>query len=157
MGKLNVSKKEYATVGYLGGAIMHCNDTEVHDWRKQLQNPFLYSGHSIMKWNDPAKRDYRNFQGEHKTYPSIPTNEIVNLDKRDILESDIFICRYIKPSVGTSMEVMFAWLHNIPVIVWADIELELSPWLIYHSSCVTYSLEECVEKIQLYSEFNRRQ
>src|SRR5258707_4663776 len=43
--------------------------------------------------------------------------EIVENDKADIDKSDVLLVNYVKPSVGTSMEILWAWLaHKISML-----------------------------------------
>lgn len=52
------------------------------------------------------------------------------------------VVMYDKPSVGTSMEVLFAWERDIPVVVIVpNVTWPLSPWLKYHAARVVDSLE----------------
>ena len=84
-------------------------------------------------------RDYRG--REHSDY-----REIVELDKRDVRSCDIIIVMYTQPSVGTSMEVFYAWTLGIPVIVINESGKPVSPWLRYHSTTIVESKENAAEK-----------
>ena len=79
---------------YLSGAMMDCTDAECKDWReeaKQLLN---------CATRDPAAlRDYRG--REHEAIA-----EVVEDDKADIDTCTFVLVNYIKPSVGTSMEIL---------------------------------------------------
>lgn len=132
-------------VVYLAGAIMGCTDGAANDWRHEIIDWFkLYDD---VKFNNPMKRDYRGREDED-------INEIVMLDKRDILSSNVIVVRYKEPSVGTSMETFFAWTLGKPIIVWADPGVRVSPWLKYHSSCVVENFEQCIDKIIVYGDYN---
>jgi nucleoside 2-deoxyribosyltransferase len=119
---------------YLCGPINGCTNEEARNWREVVKIHFPASV-------DPMKRDYRG--KELSNY-----REIVDLDKRDIRNCDIVLVNYDKPSVGTSMEVFYAWTLGIPVVVWTSRDARLSPWLIYHSTTIVNSLDEVVSKIQ---------
>jgi len=112
---------------YLCGPIQGCTDAEANDWRTAVKQRFSQAV-------DPMRRDYRGKQLSNY-------REIVDLDKRDIRGSDALLVKYDKPSVGTSMEVMYAWERGIPVVVWCDPGVVLSPWLLYHSTAVVYTLD----------------
>ena len=86
-------------------------------------------------------RDYRGREAE--SY-----REIVDLDKRDVREADVILVNYIKPSVGTSMEIFYAWGIGKPVIVWCAADTNISPWLRYHSTAFVHSLSGVVSKIR---------
>jgi hypothetical protein len=90
---------------------------------------------------DPMKRDYRGKEAE--SY-----REIVDLDKRDVRTSDVILVNYVKPSVGTSMEVFYAWSIGIPIVLWCAPDASISPWLRYHSTAIVHSLDEAVRKIR---------
>ncbi|WP_089177229.1 nucleoside 2-deoxyribosyltransferase [Bosea sp. AS-1] len=118
---------------YLCGPINGCTDEEAKDWRdycaKKLDGICF----------DPMVRDYRGRELE----PGI-ASEIVENDKSDILQCDSLLVYYEKPSVGTSMEVLFAYDNGIPAIVVDKSGKPLSPWLVYHSSAVFSSLDAAV-------------
>lgn len=117
---------------YLCGPINGCTDAEAKNWREAVKE-HLYSLNCVVCSVDPMKRDYR---------------EIVELDKRDIRGCDIILVNYDKPSVGTSMEVFYAWTLGIPIVVWHAPDAKLSPWLIYHSTSLVTSLDEAVAKLR---------
>ena len=119
---------------YLGGPINGCSDAEATDWRETAK---LYFPQSV----DPMVRDYRG--REHHDY-----REIVDLDKRDIRGSDALLVRYERPSVGTSMEIFYAWTLGIPVVVWTDAATSISPWMRYHSTSIVLTLPEAIEKLR---------
>lgn len=119
---------------YLCGPINGCTDEECKDWRERVKT---FYPRSI----DPMKRDYRGREAE--SY-----REIVELDKRDVRRADVVLVNYSKPSVGTSMEVFFAWTIGTPVIVWCASDAVISPWLRYHSIAIVHSLDEALRKIR---------
>lgn len=119
---------------YLGGAINGCTDSECNDWRSAAIK--LLDGHTPI---NPMDRDYRGREDEC-------TAEIVELDKRDIDDSDALLVSYLKPSVGTAMEILYAWERGKPIYVFTDLE-RVSPWLTYHSTEILPSLETAILKI----------
>lgn len=121
---------------YLCGPINGCTDSEAKDWREAVKAIFPES-------IDPMKRDYRGRETEDY-------REIVDLDKRDIRNADVVLVNYDKPSVGTSMEIMYAWERGIPIIVWIRTDERVSPWLRYHSTAFVSSLADVEAKL---SEF----
>jgi nucleoside 2-deoxyribosyltransferase len=121
-----------AKVVYLCGPINGCTDAECKDWREEAKHHF-----SII---DPMARDYRGKESE--SY-----REIVDLDKLDIRNSDALLVNYVKPSVGTSMEVFYAWTLGKPVLVMCDPGAVLSPWLRYHSTAIVHSWSDALDKL----------
>ena len=111
---------------YLCGPINGCTDEECNNWRDFLMNS---ETKYPINWINPMVRDYRGREME----PGIDA-EIVENDKLDIDGSDLLIVNYDKPSVGTSMEILYAWDLGIPVWLVRKPGTKLSPWLTYHSS-----------------------
>lgn len=118
---------------YLCGPINGCTDEECKDWREEVKRFFPNA-------IDPMVRDYRGREDEC-------VNEIVELDKLDIQNSDVLLVNYDKPSVGTSMEVFYAWTLQTPVIVWCKAGTKISPWLRYHATEIVYSLSAAYDAI----------
>lgn len=118
---------------YLCGPINGCTDAEANDWRSAIKMIFANT-------IDPMVRDYR---GKEAT----AYREIVDLDKRDVRQADVILVNYDKPSVGTSMEVFYAWTLGKPIIVWCRFDAVISPWLRYHSTCLVHSMVEVIEAV----------
>ena len=91
------------------------------------------NGHEIL---DPMKKDYRGVTDEK-------FREIVERDKALIDRCDVLLVNHSKPSVGTSMEILYAWEKGKEVILISEDEA-LSPWLLYHSNKVFHSLEDAI-------------
>lgn len=121
---------------YLAGPINGCTDSECKDWREYVKRE-LGEENTL----DPMRRDYRGIELES-------VNEIVEGDKEDIDASAIILVNYDRPSVGTSMEILYAWERNKPIIVVSLPETRLSPWLIYHSSKILNSFNDAIEYIK---------
>jgi nucleoside 2-deoxyribosyltransferase len=122
---------------YLCGPINGCTDNEAKGWRESAKE--LLTNCEVY---DPMVRDYRGRELE----PGI-AKEIVENDKLDVQACDALLVMYEKPSVGTSMEVLFA--HQLAkLIVLVDRSGKpLSPWLLYHSSRVFKTMEEACEAL----------
>lgn len=120
---------------YLCGPINGCTDAECKDWRGAARD--FFGDYCI----DPMKRDYRGREAE--SY-----REIVDLDKRDVRMADVLLVNYVKPSVGTAMEVFYAWTLGKPVVLWCSPDAVISPWLRYHSTAIVHTLADAVTKIR---------
>lgn len=121
---------------YLCGPINGCTDKECKDWREFVKT--IWDGATL----DPMRRDYRG--REHES-----VNQIVEFDKIDVINSDVILVNYDKPSVGTSMEVLYAWERGkLVVVVSKNGKQGLSPWLLYHSHAVCTSFEQAVNYVR---------
>lgn len=110
---------------YLCGPINGCTDEECKDWREAVK----------AKWPDaidPMRRDYRGKEDES-------VKQIVELDKIDIMNCDVVLVNHDKPSVGTSMEILYAFERGKFVVIVADHGARISPWLRYHSHAIVGS------------------
>jgi hypothetical protein len=121
---------------YLCGAMAGCSDQECKDWRDYATEK-LKDRFNLL---NPMNRDYRGIN----TYTEEQLKDIVEGDKRDIDNSEYVLCYYTKPSVGTSMELLYSWERGKYNIVVTNGQ-KISPWLIYHSHHVCESLDEALE------------
>jgi hypothetical protein len=121
---------------YLCGPIGGCTDEECKNWRDMVTK----QGYETI---DPMRRDYRGREGDF-------SKEIVEEDKIDIFQSDMLLVNYIKPSVGTSMEILFAWEQNKTIIVVTPKGTSISPWLKYHSHYIVNSFPEALKILDTY-------
>ena len=119
---------------YLCGPINGCTDDKANTWRDEVLSVYPNS-------INPMVRDYRGV--EHMEY-----REIVELDKRDIRKCCVVLVNYVKPSVGTSMEVFYAWTLGIPVITWCKPDAPISPWLRYHSTAFVHNFRGACKAIE---------
>jgi hypothetical protein len=119
-------------ITYLCGPINGRSDDDCRGWREAVK--------AVLPncW-DPMDRDYRGRELE----PGI-AKEIVENDKRDIDGSDVILVYYDKPSVGTSMEILYAHTFGKRIVLVDKSDKPLSPWLIYHCPEVTKSLDEAI-------------
>lgn len=124
----------YAPVGgvYLCGPINNRSDDDCCNWREEVKS-------RLPRCLDPMDRDYRGREME----PGIAA-EIVENDKRDILDCSALLVYYDRPSVGTSMEILFAFQRGLKIVLIDRSGVPLSPWLLYHCSVVVKSIDEAV-------------
>jgi hypothetical protein len=64
-----------------------------------------------------------------------------------VMASDAVLIHFDRPSVGTSMEVLFAWQIGKYVVIANVSGAPLSPWLLYHSHAQATSLADAVELV----------
>lgn len=119
---------------YLSGAMLGCTDSECRDWREYAKNNL------ICRTLDPMVRDYRD-------RPMDGMMDMVVNDKADIDICDIVLVNFVKPSVGTSMEVLYGWERGKDVILVAPVDTVISPWLVYHSHHLFHTIEDAVAHI----------
>jgi nucleoside 2-deoxyribosyltransferase len=122
---------------YLCGPINGCTDEVCRDWREWVKAN--YAGPTI----DPMRRDYRGIE-------AAKFREIVELDKVDVAQADVVLVNYEKPSVGTSMEIIWAWERGKIVVVVARFGTNISPWLRYHSHLIVHSFEDALDCIKAW-------
>jgi nucleoside 2-deoxyribosyltransferase len=116
---------------YLCGPINGCTDAECKDWREFVKAG--WEGPAL----DPMRRDYRGKEDES-------VREIVEFDKIDVMNSDAILVNFDKPSVGTSMEILYAFERGKLVVVVASPEARISPWMRYHSHKIVHSFREAL-------------
>ena len=120
---------------YLCGPINACSDSECMDWRSEARKHF-------PETIDPMRRDYRG--REHDSF-----TDIVEGDKQDIKDCDVVLAFCPKQSVGTSMEIFFAWTLQKQVIAIVPEGISISPWLIYHCTHVVMTMGEAVKILNI--------
>lgn len=142
---------------YLCGPIHGVSDDSHVTWREQAEGYFGGSYDSIYKPRmgdvdyeekkklfkilNPLRRNFRDNE-------LFSQNEIVQLDKADIMNSDILLVNGMKPGWGTAMEVLFGFIHHKIIVTFTGNSLkETSPWLAFHSTRVLKSLDEACEYI----------
>lgn len=121
---------------YLCGPINGRSDTDCMTWRDLVKR--LWDGRCL----DPMRRDYRGREAEF-------ASEIVELDRKDIEDSDAVLVYFDRPSVGTSMEVFYAKQIGKPVVVIDQSDAPLSPWLVHHSDDITKHLSVALASISM--------
>lgn len=136
-------------VVYLAGPIQHAADNG-HGWRDYVAAEVdAFEWLSPLDHGEPSDREYR--LGEYDLA------KLVETDKRLIDESDAVLVGWRRiPSVGTPMEILYAYQREIPVVVWYEPEgsrepvdeTELSPWLRYHTGPVDSALSRCIEALR---------
>lgn len=120
---------------YLAGPIFKCDDDECVVWREEAKK--LLKGFEI---SDPMERDYRGIQAEN-------IKDIVEGDKAAIDSCDALLVNFLKPSAGTSMEILYAWERKIPVYVIYKEDV-VTPWVLYHAERIFKTLPDAADHIR---------
>lgn len=118
---------------YLAGPIFQQSDAACNDWRAKFK-----ASHEF-EWLDPMRRDFRGREDS-------AVAELVEGDKEDIDACQALVAKVTIPSAGTSMEILWAWLNETPVITIA--EGKVSPWIRYHSVAIVPTEEAALEKLK---------
>lgn len=123
---------------YLAGGIKDMSKEVAIEWRTKATEKL----HTFQCLN-PMRRDFRESEFQSQ-------NEIVQLDKADIINADILLVNATKPSWGTAMEVLFAFQkHKIIVTFTGDNFENTSSWLAFHATRITKTLDEALEYIKV--------
>lgn len=119
---------------YLSGPMDHCTRAERDDWRDYVKA--WWSGCIL----DPCRREGKNRDPQ----------QLVMMDKADIMNSDVLLVNYWKNGTGTPMEIMYAFDRGkIVVIVVPDVN-NCSWWLKYHSHFICETIDEALQWIRDY-------
>lgn len=109
---------------YLAGPINGCDDAEANDWRRIVKEVLKARR---VDWLDPMDRDERGKEADQFA-------EIVEGDKADIDACDAVFAFCWQPSVGTSMEILYAHNQGKPVTAVIPVGKAVSPWIRYHAT-----------------------
>lgn len=122
---------------YLCGGIKDLNVEDQTVWRDKAVEEL-----DEFKIFNPMRRNFRNCEFQSQ-------NEIVSLDKKDIIDCDILLVNATKPSWGTAMEIMFGFdRHKIIVAFTGKTYTEVSPWVAFHATRICETLEEAIAYIK---------
>ena len=122
---------------YLCGGIKDLSTAEASEWRQKAIKA-LPEFHCL----NPMRRNFRDCEFQSQ-------NEIVQLDKNDIVDCDILLVNATKPSWGTAMEVLFGFQKYKIIVAFTGQEYkDISPWLAFHSTRVCMTMDEAVAYIK---------
>lgn len=119
---------------YLAGPINGCTEQESKGWRNELKR--LCAAEQEIEFLDPTEKDCSGLTGK----------EIVEFDKDLIEQCDLVFANCQRFSLGTSMEVIFAWERKKPVVCLASPGISI--WLDYHVECFVESLKAGAQLLQ---------
>jgi len=108
---------------YLAGPIRH-DENDGATWRNQIKQ------RKELQWVDPLD-SYNDHSDEYGNWSSqrIVENDLALIDKSDAL----LVNWDGTLSVGTPMEVVYAYLGNKEICVVTDVD-DISPWFEYHGT-----------------------
>lgn len=118
---------------YLAGALgcYTVDESYPYDWRDKVIEYFEMYLPDEFKCFDPTEH-YRYYENKHKT-----EKEVMRYDLRALKNSDVVLVdlKNLHKSLGTSDEILYAYLHGIPVIGFYESDSEeeienLHPWKI---------------------------
>lgn len=118
---------------YLCGGINGLTDSQCEDWRSLAKK--LLSSSTL----DPMRRDYRGSEADN-------VESIVAGDLEDIADSTFILVNATRPSWGTAMEVVYAYLAKKRIHAFAG-SSKISPWLQFHCNAIHATVEEACAAI----------
>lgn len=143
---------EEQPVVYLAGPINN-TDNGGTEWRKQIKSCCINEN---IVFTDPT--DNINVVGDELTITEEPEDEnevspaeIVGEDKEMLRKSDIVLVGYSDvKSVGTPMEVQWAYSRNYYIFMWIRDEtdiVDLSPWYRYHCDYISQDVDDVLNQL----------
>ena len=126
---------------YLCGPIMDESAGLAREWRKVAARQ-LGKSFGLL---DPMRRNFKDREVDS-------ANEIVEFDLQDIRNADILLVNYIKPSIGTAMEVFYA-ANNLQKFVVAFSPFDFkncSPWMVRYCTKILPSLDAAVAYLKTH-------
>ena len=124
----------------------------------------MHSRHPVA-WVDPTRResfhndllaineDFAHFTEYVNLCKKVMTMDLMDIDTCDMMLAD---CRYTHGrGIGTSMEMMYAYQKNIPVIMWKDPGQVLHPFLVSIATGIYYDKEAATKAVLEYADTMR--
>jgi nucleoside 2-deoxyribosyltransferase len=126
---------------YLCGPILARTTEQANEWRNKATK-------QLKKFTilNPMRRQFSDKD-------KLGINEIVQMDKEDVKNSDIILVNYNcarqeTTLCGTSMEIHLAYSLGKYIVAFTDLpEDKWSPWMIYHSTRICKSFDEAIQYI----------
>jgi len=128
---------------YLCGPIQSRTGEEANAWRQKAIKELS----SDFEMLDPMRRQFSDED-------MLGTNEIVQMDKKDVEEADILLVNYNcarqeTTLAGTAMEIHLAHQLGKYVVAFSDLPNEKrSPWMIYHCTRICNTEDDAIEYIK---------
>lgn len=144
---------------YLAGAIgCYGYNSEIPmEWRKEAEEYFKSRSVDFVCINPTNYYEYG--KEYHNT-----EREVMRFDMRKVKESDVILVNLadLDKSLGTSDEIIYAWLHNIPIIGFlktkdeymeCQVQAVIHPWKYEQVDRIEtgqYAMEEAIDYILNY-------
>ena len=139
---------------YLAGPVMSLDDGGA-SWREDVEAyccDAIDTRNPLSKYNIPVEQLTVVDGDSGNDDRTVSVSEIVENDKRLLDESDGVLVGYSAVrSIGTPMEVMWAYERDMPVVLWSRDETplsQLSPWYRYHVDHVTPTLSIALHTLE---------
>jgi len=129
---------------YLSGLIIGLPENEAITWRKYVADKLGEKFTCLC----PMRYKFDDSDSHSR-------NEIVSLDKKDIIDCDIVLVNAEKTSWGTGMEIMFGYIHHKIIVTYNSDPEKLSPWVWFHSTKVLKNVDEAIEYVRTVSRNGR--
>jgi nucleoside 2-deoxyribosyltransferase len=117
---------------YLAGPLQGCTPEGQSLWRDEVTAKLKERGIEV---SDPFRAE---------TMHSGNVKAIVEGDKAAVEGSDYVLAFCWKPSTGTAMEILHAYLKGVPVLVVVPTDQKVNPWLRYHAYILYSTIDEAV-------------
>ena len=118
------------------------SDAACTDWREVAKSILA------TKIMDPMRRDYRGVEDQN-------VGAIVKGDLWDILRSRSILVNATRPSWGTAMEIVYAWLFRNKIFAFTG-GARVSPWLRFPCKFLFDSVEEAAVGVNRYALYTMR-
>jgi nucleoside 2-deoxyribosyltransferase len=145
---------------YLAGPVAAYADGGA-GWRDRVQREYddrFAFRDPLSKYNVPVD-DLTVTMGESDGPDEVSVTELVESDKEMLADSDAVLVGYSDvQSIGTPMEVMWAYERDVPVVIWVRDETpvhDLSPWYQYHATAITNSLKQAALRVYAEAQMGR--
>ena len=142
------------TTVYLAGPVQHAPRGGA-GWRETVIDRYAGGEYAFLnplsKYNVPVDNLNVVADPDPADPQTVGVRELVERDKGLIQDADAVLVGYADmKSIGTPMEVMYAFDRDVPVALWLrdDTDIEaLSPWYRYHADYIETDVGACLARL----------